>query len=276
MLGEALITDCRETSAKPSLIKYRQQYQAWGVAILLHLFAGMIFYKIGISPAPPIPGAETIRPARKIIQVQLVSMAQVVTTKSLITKNSEPQELKADPVMKSVTTDNAMTLPVKTDTNEPLAKLHTTSEKSKNTLRNKKENRPILKKTDVVLSKRPEQIKQENTATKQQRIIEQTAAQNDMPAIPARLDTHYLSNPPPEYPEIARELGQEGTVLLKVKVSASGLVLQVSVHRSSGHNTLDTAAINAVRHWKFVPANVGNATKEDDVIIPVSFSLEDA
>ena len=132
-----------------------------------------------------------------------------------------------------------------------------------------------MKKTDEALSKRPEQIKQENTATKQQRIIEQTAPQNDKPNIPARLDTHYLSNPPPEYPEIARELGQEGTVLLKVKVSTSGLVLQVSVHRSSGHNTLDTAAINAVRRWKFVPANNGNATQEDDVIIPVSFSLED-
>jgi TonB family protein len=272
VLSEALITDCRDTSAKPLLNKYRQQYQAWGVAILLHLFAGMIFYKIGISPAPQILAAETIRPVRKIIQVKLVSMPQVVTKKSLITKNPEPQELKADPVMKSVTTDNAMTLPVKTDTNEPLAKLHTTLEKSKNKLRNKKENRPILKKTDVALSKRSEQIKQENISTN----TEQSTQQNDMPATPARLDTRYLSNPPPEYPEVARELGQEGTVLLQVKVSASGLVLQVSVHRSSGHSTLDTAAINAVRRWKFVPANVGNLAQEDDVIIPVSFSLEDA
>lgn len=276
MLGEALITDCRETSAKPSLIKYRQQYQAWGVAILLHLFAGIIFYKIGISPAPQIPGAETIRPARKIIQVQLVSMAQVVAKKPLVAITPTPQESKANPAMKSVPADNAMTLPVKTDINAPLAKLHTTSEKSKNKLRNKKTDRPILKKTDLVRSKRSEQIKQENISTKHQLITEQKAQQNDMPTIPARLDTHYLSNPPPEYPEIARELGQEGTVLLQVKVSASGLVLQVSVHRSSGHNTLDTAAINAVRRWKFVPANVGNVALEDDVIIPVSFSLEDA
>ena len=244
MLGEALITDCRETSAKPLLIKYRQQYQAWGVAILLHLFAGIIFYKIGISPVPQIPGAETIKPARKIIQVQLVSMQQVVAKKSFITKTPEPHESKANSVTKSVSADNAMTLPVKTDTNEPLAKLHTTSEKSKNKLRNKK--------TELVRSKRPEQMKQENTSTKLQLITEKSAQQNDMSAIPARLDTHYLSNPPPEYPEIAQELGQEGTVLLKVKVSASGLVLQVSVHRSSGYSSLDAAAINAVRRWKFV------------------------
>nr|WP_321238571.1 energy transducer TonB [uncultured Tolumonas sp.] len=276
MLGEALITDCRETSAKPSLNKYRQQYHAWGVAILLHLFTGILFYKIESSLASQTSAAETIRPVRKIIQVQLVSMAQVVAKKSLTTKTPEPQESKANPVMKSVPADNAMTLPVKTDTNDPLAKLHTTSEKSKNKLRNKKENRAILKKTDVALNKLPEQIKQENTAKKQPRIIEQTTPQNDKPNIPARLDAHYLSNPPPEYPEIARELGQEGTVLLKVKVSTSGLVLQVSIHRSSGHNALDTAAINAVRHWKFVPANIGNVTQEDDVIIPVSFSLEDA
>lgn len=277
MLGEALITDCRAPSAKSALSKYRQQYQAWGIAIFIHLFAGVVFYKISIAPAPNTLGADSSKPARKIIQVQLVSMAQVVAKKSLITKTPEPQESKANPpVMKSVPADNAMTLPVKTDTNEPLAKLHTTSEKSKNKLRNKKENRPILKKTDMALSKRPEQIKQENTATKQQQIIEQTAPQNDKPNIPTRLDTHYLSNPPPEYPEIARELGQEGTVLLKVKVSALGSVLQINVYRSSGYNTLDTAAINAVRRWKFVPANVGNVALEDNVIIPVSFSLDDA
>lgn len=268
MLGEALITDCRETSAKPSLIKYRQRYQAWGVAILLHLFAGIIFYKIGISPAPQILGAETIRPARKIIQVQLVSMAQVVAKKSLITKTPEPQKSKANPVMKSLPADKPIILPVKTDTNVPLAKFHSTSKESKNKLRNKK--------TDVTLSKRAEQIQHENTSAKHQQIDEKNAPQNDIPNIPARLDTHYLSNPPPEYPEVARELGQEGTVLLQVKVSASGLVLQVSVHRSSGYSTLDTAAINAVRRWKFVPANVGNVALEDDVIIPVSFSLEDA
>jgi periplasmic protein TonB len=275
MLSEALITDCRETSAKPSLNKYRQQYHAWGVAILLHLFAGVLFLKIGISPGIQIPAAETIRPARKIIQVQLVSMAQGVAKKPLITPPPAAQESKANPVMKSAPADNAMTLPVKTDTNSPLAKLHTSSKKSENKLKSKKTDRPILKKTDAVLSKRPEQTKQENASTKHKQ-NEQTAQQNDKPNIPARLDTSYLSNPPPEYPEIARESGQEGTVLLKVKVSASGLVLQVSVHRSSGHTALDTAAINAVRRWKFVPAHVGNAAQEDDVIIPVSFSLEDA
>ena len=275
MLSEALITDCRETSAKPSLNKYRQQYHAWGVAILLHLFAGILFLKIGISPGIQIPAAETIRPARKIIQVQLVSMAQGVANKPLITPPPAAQESKANPVMKSAPADNAMTLPVKTDTNSPLAKLHTSSKKSENKLKSKKTDRPILKKTDAVLSKRPEQTKQENASTKHKQ-NEQTAQQDDKPNIPARLDTSYLSNPPSEYPEIARESGQEGTVLLKVKVSASGLVLQVSVHRSSGHTALDTAAINAVRRWKFVPAHVGNAAQEDDVIIPVSFSLEDA
>lgn len=276
MLGEALITDCREPSAKPTLAQYRQQYQAWGIAIFLHLFAGVVFYKIGIAPAPDTLGADSNKSARKIIQVQLVSIAQVVAKKPLITKPLEPQKSKANPVMKSVPADNAMTLPVKTDTNDPLAKLHTTSEKNKNKLRNKKTDRSVLKKTDEALSKRTEQIKQENTATKHQRIIEQTTQLNDKLNIPARLDTHYLSNPPPEYPEVARELGQEGTVLLQVKVSASGLVLQVSVHRSSGYSSLDAAAINAVRRWKFVPANVGNVALEDDAIIPVNFSLEDA
>ena len=276
MLNDAFITDYRELSTKPALAQYRQQYQAWGVAILLHLFAGILFLKIGISPGIQIPAAETIRPARKIIQVQLVSMAQGVAKKPLITNPPAPQESKANPVMKSVTADNAMTLPVKTDTKDPLAKLHTTSEKNKNKLRNKKTDRSVLKKTDEALSKRTEQIKQENTATKHQRIIEQTTQLNDKLNIPARLDTHYLSNPPPEYPEVARELGQEGTVLLQVKVSASGLVLQVSVHRSSGYSSLDAAAINAVRRWKFVPANVGNVALEDDAIIPVNFSLEDA
>jgi protein TonB len=289
MLNDAFITDYRELSTKPALAQYRQQYQAWGVAILLHLFAGILFLKIGISASPKIPVAETQISAQKIIQVQLVSMAPVTAKKTIATVTPPRQKSETPPVTKPLLANQSLALPVKTDPQPDSAKLHSSTEKSKNRAANKRSDKPILKKMDAVLSKNSAQIKQENaptpmmqtnmtktsTSAMHQPVNEKPTQLNDRPT-PARLDARYLSNPPPEYPEIARELGQEGTVLLKVKVSASGLVLQVSVHRSSGHNTLDTAAINAVRCWKFVPANEGNATQEDDVIIPVSFSLEDA
>ena len=45
----------------------------------------------------------------------------------------------------------------------------------------------------------------------------------------------YLRNPQPEYPERSRENGEEGTVMLRVGVSAAGRASEVTVAASSGY-----------------------------------------
>ncbi len=54
-------------------------------------------------------------------------------------------------------------------------------------------------------------------------------------------------------PELAVE-GAEGTVVLRVLVSADGIARSVDVAVSSGSLVLDQAAAAAVRRWRFTPA----------------------
>ncbi|UCD57918.1 MAG: energy transducer TonB, partial [Candidatus Hydrogenedentota bacterium] len=82
-------------------------------------------------------------------------------------------------------------------------------------------------------------------------------------------------NPKPVYPRKARRRGQEGTVLLLVEVLPDGRVGKISVENSSGHELLDSAALKAVRRWRFVPAKRGMSPVRAWVRIPVEFSLRD-
>ncbi len=83
----------------------------------------------------------------------------------------------------------------------------------------------------------------------------------------------YLKNPPPRYPEKARRLGQEGVVMLSVKVNAEGEPESVEIKQGSGFPLLDEAAVKAVQHWVFRPASVGSVPVPSQVDIPVRFDL---
>lgn len=63
-----------------------------------------------------------------------------------------------------------------------------------------------------------------------------------------------LSKVEPAYPEGARSAGLEGTVQLKIQILANGAPGDITVNRSSGYDSLDEAAITAVRQWRFIPA----------------------
>jgi len=84
----------------------------------------------------------------------------------------------------------------------------------------------------------------------------------------------YAENPRPLYPQEARKKGYEGEVLLKVEVLANGRVGRVELKKSSGYEILDRSALNAVKEWKFIPANKGNGSIPSWVNIPIKFQLQ--
>lgn len=86
----------------------------------------------------------------------------------------------------------------------------------------------------------------------------------------------YLNNPRPTYPNVSRRLGEQGQVWLLVRVDAHGQPQAVEVQRSSGHQRLDGAAMQAVRGWRFVPAQRGGSAVAAEVRVPINFALEDA
>lgn len=89
-----------------------------------------------------------------------------------------------------------------------------------------------------------------------------------------RHDADYLRNPAPIYPRASRSLGEEGSVRLRVEVSAEGKPLQVLIEKSSGYTRLDRVALETVASsWRFVPARKGQQAVTAWVIVPVTFSL---
>ncbi len=94
------------------------------------------------------------------------------------------------------------------------------------------------------------------------------------PITPPRSDAAYLNNPRPNYPAVARRRGDQGTVYVRVVVTAEGLAGGVMLERSSGHPSLDEAALNAVRSWRFVPARRAGQAIESPYVVPLVFRLD--
>jgi TonB family protein len=70
---------------------------------------------------------------------------------------------------------------------------------------------------------------------------------------------------PPTYPPIARQMGITGTVVVAVTVDPTGKVIKAE--SSSGNKLLANSAIDAVKQWKFTPAETTDT-------IPVSVNFE--
>ncbi len=86
----------------------------------------------------------------------------------------------------------------------------------------------------------------------------------------------YFRNQPPEYPQLAKQMRQEGLVILRVEIDQKGIPVQVEVKQGSGFPLLDQAALKAVKRWRFQPEQIGDSPVKSVVAIPVRFRLEDS
>jgi protein TonB len=84
----------------------------------------------------------------------------------------------------------------------------------------------------------------------------------------------YLERVQPVYPPQARRLRQEGVVVLTVYIDAEGSLERVEVTQSSGHRSLDEAALAAERRSRFRPATVGGRPVPCQAEVPYRFELE--
>ncbi len=89
-----------------------------------------------------------------------------------------------------------------------------------------------------------------------------------IPAVP-----NSAVNQPPEYPREALLHGEQGRVLLSIHVLPDGRPGVIRVANSSGYAVLDQAALLAVMHWEFQPAQ--RAGKPVASVLPfwISFQL---
>lgn len=80
-------------------------------------------------------------------------------------------------------------------------------------------------------------------------------------------------NAQPIYPPTAQALGQQGTVRLRLRVDLDGSVAMVTLERGSGVASLDAAAIEAARRWRFRPATRNGQPVSAEALTSVTFRI---
>jgi periplasmic protein TonB len=74
----------------------------------------------------------------------------------------------------------------------------------------------------------------------------------------------------PDYPLMAVRLNQTGNVMLKLSIDEHGAVVAATVEKSSGYDSLDSAAVAwVIAHWRYEPATKDGkpfATNTDAVV----------
>uniref|UniRef100_UPI001CBBEDF1 energy transducer TonB n=1 Tax=Pseudomonas sp. A-R-26 TaxID=2832404 RepID=UPI001CBBEDF1 len=84
----------------------------------------------------------------------------------------------------------------------------------------------------------------------------------------------FVTPPPaPRYPTTARRRNQQGVVRVEVRLDERGQQLKLTLVRSSGVESLDQAALEAVTTWRFRPEIVDGRAVPSRVEIPIEFAL---
>ena len=110
------------------------------------------------------------------------------------------------------------------------------------------------------------------------REAEDAKAARVSPAAPrqARIDAppRTKRNIKPEYPKGARQRGEQGDVVVEIRVNARGEVDDVKVAVSSGFAELDEAAVRAAKAAKFSPARCGRDAVASTARLKLQFKLK--
>ena len=77
----------------------------------------------------------------------------------------------------------------------------------------------------------------------------------------------------PVYPRSAKKAGWQGVVTIRAFIDETGMVVSAVVLSSSGHESLDHAALEAVENTRFDPAMQHARPVSSPLLIPVRFQL---
>jgi TonB family protein len=83
-----------------------------------------------------------------------------------------------------------------------------------------------------------------------------------------------LLNAAPIYPPEAKQYGQQGRVMVKVRIEIDGTPSNGEVSQSSGYPLLDAAALQAVQGWHYRPGRRGGVPEAMWVNMPIIFVMD--
>ena len=84
----------------------------------------------------------------------------------------------------------------------------------------------------------------------------------------------HLNNTPPPYPPLSKRLNEQGTVVVNAQIGTDGTASQATIRTSSGYHRLDSAALQAVLRWRYVPGRRNGLAEAMFYDIAISFNLD--
>lgn len=212
---------------------------------------------LGLIVAIGISHATT--PAPQVMQVSIISMA---APESRMQNQTEiAVEKTVEPVEQPKKQEMAYAKPVV----KPVQQVIAVKEKSPAAVEEKvKEEKPV---------EAPRQTSRQAEKTKTAQ-ASGDVGENQSTVIPVITNAEYRNQTPPDYPKRARDMGQQGKVILHALVDAAGTTREVKIVQSSGFSLLDKAASAAVAKWEFEPAKQQGRTVLSWVQVPVQFVIQ--
>lgn len=97
-------------------------------------------------------------------------------------------------------------------------------------------------------------------------------------ASPAAADTmakidHAYPAPPAEYPDAAQDRGEQGDVLIEIKVATNGRPSRMRLKQSSGFTDLDNAALESAANLHYIPAIVDGDISTSWMTVRIHYAL---
>lgn len=117
----------------------------------------------------------------------------------------------------------------------------------------------------------------EPVAPAQSSIAASSAPETPSPPVQPKTITskvQYIQAPQPEYPALARRMGEEGTVMLRILVNERGHAERIDMQKSSGFSRLDEAAKQAVTRALFKPYIEDGKAIAVYATVPITFQLD--
>jgi periplasmic protein TonB len=218
-----------------------------------------------VAPAPSKPQTvrQVIQP-REVMQVREQQPTEVQQPKQVIVESVAPviehELVTAEPVITAAPVEQAVAQPATTEAHV----IETT---------------PVTHNSNLHASSMPAPVAKSETEPVVRETVPQVAVAT-RPAPSVKVDHGWLADSLrrrlaelKRYPSTARLNGWEGKVVLRAVIRADGHLSEVKVHRSSGYDALDNAAIEAIRLVCPLHMDQPLGTSEVAVYVPIVYSL---
>jgi TonB family protein len=133
---------------------------------------------------------------------------------------------------------------------------------------------PTSGEPDILMTVHPTATQMQAPAAKPRLAKVARPAPNVVKSAGISRDVALTARPHPVYPAQAMRAHEQGTVMVLAQVDVNGHVSETRVVKRSGSSTLDRAAANEVRGWKFSPALHDGQPIMASVEVPVSYRLD--